>query len=187
MFKIIEPKYHCFCMPTINHFIELINPRDPLWLSKREQNRATFILCDDSKHGVCGGAILLKKKLDDLPYALFTTMVDFISSKESIWESSVFLSFDQNSPLNTTNESNHYCQIFYRNLYNVLAEFGRKEGTGFLCISLDFGEYLYMEGMISWPYIFELKPQNSPDGCFHGILSLTGSQYEEYQRRWGSL
>lgn len=98
----------------------------------------------------------------------------------------VFLSFEKESPLSATNEQDHFCQIFYRNLYNTLTEFGKREGTGFLCVSVDSCEYLCTEGLNFWPYIFELKPQHSPDGLFHGVLALTGSQYEEYQKRWGS-
>jgi len=38
--------------------MDLVTSRLPLGLSKRDQNKATFILCDDQKNGVCGGAIL---------------------------------------------------------------------------------------------------------------------------------
>ena len=184
MFTVIHPKYHCFCISSINHFMELIKSRTSLGLSKHDQNRATFILCDDHKNGVSGGAILLKNRLNDFPQELTNTLSDFVSSKDSIWKCRVFLTFEKESPLCATNEQDHFCQIFYRNLYNNLAEFGKREGTGFLCVSLDSGEYLCTEGLTFWPYIFELKPQNSSDGCFYGVLALTGSQYEDYQKMW---
>lgn len=184
MFKIIEPKNHCFSTSSINHFMEFIKLRSHLGLSNHDQNRATFILCDGHKNGAYGGALLLKRRADDFPHELTTTLSCFVSSKDSVWKCMVFLSFEKDSPLCATNEGEHFSQIFYRNLYNNLVKFGKKESTGFLCVSLDLQEFLCTEGLIFWPYIFELKPQQSYDGHFHGILSLTGSQYEDYQKNW---
>lgn len=184
MFKIIEPKYHCLSMPSINHFTELIKPQKSFGLSKQDQNGATFVLCDDRKNGAWGGALLLKKSIDEFPYEVVNALSGFVPRKEGIWKCVVSLVFEKESPLSTTNEGDHFCQIFYRNLYNNLVEFGKKQGTGFLCVSLDFGEYLCTEGLIFWPYVFKITPQQSADGLFHGILSLTGSQYEDYQKNW---
>lgn len=186
MFTVIHPKYHCFCTSPINHFMELIKSRVPLGVSKNDQNKATFVLLEDEEKGVCGGALLLKKRLNDFPHELTNTLIEFVSPKEAIWKCMVFLSFEKDSPLCATNEQDHFCQIFYRNLYNNLVEFGKREKTGFLCVSLDSQEFICTEGLTLWPYIFELKPQHSSDGLFHGILSLTGSQYEAYQKNWGS-
>lgn len=186
MFTVIHPKYHCFCTSPINHFMELIKSHTGLQFSKHDQNRATFILCEDKKNGVQGGAILLKNRLSNFPQELANTLSDFVSSKEYIWKCMVFLVFEKDSPLCETNEQDHFCQIFYRKLYNTLAEFGKREEAGFLCVSLDSQEFLCTEGLTLWPYLFELKPQQSSDGCFHGILSLTGSQYEDYHKNWAS-
>lgn len=38
-----------------------------------------------------------------------------------------------------------------------------------------------------WPYVMEIKPQESSDRFFHGILSLTGIQYEAYLKKWEVL
>ncbi|MBA3814579.1 MAG: hypothetical protein H0X26_08895 [Alphaproteobacteria bacterium] len=184
MFTVIDPKYQCFYTFPISHFMELIKSRAYFGLSKQDQNRATFVLLEDEEKGVCGGALLLKKRLSGFPHEVANTLSDFVSPKDYVWKCMVFLSFEKDSPLCTTNEGDHFCQIFYRNLYNTLVEFGKKEGTGFLCVSLDSVEHLCTEEIICWPYIFELKPQNSSDGFFHGILSLTGSQYEAYQKNW---
>jgi hypothetical protein len=183
MFKIIEPKHHCFCATPINHFMDLVKSRHAFGLSKHDQNQATFVLCDDKIKGACGGALLFQKKVEDFPYKISNTLLDFIPPKEKAWECIVSLSINDSS-LWATNEEGYFCQQFYRNLYNNLVDFGKKESTGFLCVSLDFQEFLCTEGVTLWPYIFELKPQQSSDGLFHGILSLTGSQYEDYQKNW---
>lgn len=187
MFTVIHPKYHCFYASPISHFMECIKSRAYSRLSKRDCNRTTFILLEDEKNGVCGGALLLKKGLREFPHEIANTLSEFISPKECIWQCMAFLSFKKDSPLCATNEGDHFCQIFYRNLYHALVEFGKKEGTGFICISLDPQEFLCTDGLTFWPYIFELKPQNSSDGHFHGILPLMGSQYEEYQKMWENI
>jgi hypothetical protein len=187
MFKVIEPKYHCFYPSCINRFTERIKSRTHVRFSQREQNRATFILTNNEEKDFEGGAILLKKKLKDFPSELVNVLSDFVPSQEDMWQCVVFISFEKDSPLYETDEMLHFCQIFYRKLYNRLVGFGKKEGTGFLCVSLDSEEYLCTEGLISWPYVFELKPQDSCDGLFHGILPLTGGPYEDYQRSWQDL
>lgn len=187
MFKIIEPKYHCFYKIPIDRFIELTKLYSPLEFSQQDQNRATFILADNRETGIYGGALLLNKRLSDFPPELVKTLSDFVSPQECIWKCIISLSFEKDSPLYETDEMLHFCQIFYRKLYNRLVGFGKKEETGFLCVSLDSGEYLCTEGLVSWPYVFELKPQDSSDGLFHGVLPLTGGPYEAYQKAWHVL
>ncbi|HUX79409.1 MAG TPA: hypothetical protein VMW10_06670, partial [Alphaproteobacteria bacterium] len=148
---------------------------------------ATFILNDDRETGVYGGALLLKKKLNDFPPELVKTLAEFVSPQECMWKCIISLFLQKESPLYETDEIMHFCQTFYRKLYNRLVGFGKKEETGFLCVSLDSGEYLCMEELIAWPYVFEIKPQDSSDGLFHGILPLTGSPYEAYKKAWRGL
>ena len=213
MFKIIEPKYHCFYKPLIEHFIKLMNSHSSpayfdeyTWpflskplkpereqfiesrtyaapqLSEHERNLSTFILTEDEEKGVCGGALLLKKKSNDFPRELMGTLSSFVTQPEYIWKCHIFISFEKNGYLYKTNEVDSFSQVFYQNLYDRLIEFGRREGVGFLCVSLSSGEYLCTEEVVLWPYIFELKPRNSSDGFFYGILPLIGSQCEAYQK-----
>lgn len=184
MFKIIEPKYHCFYKILIDRFMDHTKACSSMGLSQKDQNGATFILTDDRETGVYGGALLLNKRLNDFPPELVKTLADFVSPQDCMWKCIISILFEKESSLYDTNEIVHFSQILYRKLYNRLVGFGRKEETGFLCVSLDSGEYLCTEGLIPWPYVFELKPQDSSDGFFHGILPLTGSQYEDYQKMW---
>ncbi len=186
MFKTIEPKHHCFYKPLIEHFIKSC-PSLGFEFSNPLQNRTTFILKEDQKRGVYGGAMLFKRKLSDFPKELVKPLSNFISLKEPIWEAVVSISFEDDSPLYTSREVEQFCQTFYRSLYETLVKFGKKERTGFLYVSLDSGEYHCVEGLTLWPYVFELKPQDSSDGLFHGILPLIGSQYESYKQAWQAL
>lgn len=181
MFKIIEPEYHCFYKTLIDRFMELIKLHH-FNLSERDQNRATFILADTKNDGVCGGAFLLKRKLNEFSPELIIALSDFLSPAECVWECTIALSIEKGSLLYQMDGDDRFCQTFYRNLHNRLMLLGKKEGVGFLCISLESGEYLCTEGLISWPYVLELKPQDSSDGLFHGILPLIGSQSETYQQ-----
>jgi hypothetical protein len=81
--------------------------------------------------------VLFQKKVEDYPYKISNTLLAFISPKKKVWECIFSLSIENDSSLWTINERDYFCQRFYRNLYNNLVEFGRKEVTGFLCISLD--------------------------------------------------
>ena len=187
MFTIIEPKYHCFYKSLIDQFITYIQDAQATIPTVSEQNSTTFILFQDKEKGVCGGGLLLKKKLNDLPKPLIKSIAPFVASEESIWKCSILLHFENNSSLYTTNEFEIFSQIFYRELYNNLTMLGRKEKTGFLCVSLDSNEYFCIEEIGFWPYVFELKPHDSLDGLFYGILPLIGSQYEAYQMTWKAL
>lgn len=184
MFEVIEPKYQCFYKSLIERFIEPIKLCPPLGfeLSHLVQNRTTFILGEDKEKGVYGGALLFKERLHDCPKELVTPLSDFIPLQEDIWKCVISMSFKNDSPLYTTGKLEFFCQTLYRNLYDILVEFGERERTGFLCVSLDPREFLCTEGLIFWPYVCELKPRNSSDGFFHGILPLTGSQYEAYKK-----
>lgn len=180
MFKVIEPQYHCFNKLSIDRFMELIHMHSTDF-SEHEKNKATFIVAEDREDGVHGGAFLYKKRLDEFPPELINALSDFLLPVEWVWDCIVTLSIDDDSILYKMNEVDRFCHIFYRNLYNRLKFLGKNEDVGFLCISLFSAEYIYMEEFISWPYILELKPQESSDGLFHGILPLIGSQCEAYQ------
>ncbi len=151
-------------------------------LSEHEQNLSTFILTKDEKKGVYGGALLLKKKSNDFPRELVGALSGFVPQPEYMWKCHIFIYFEKNGYLYQTDEVQTYCLTFYRNLYDRLVEFGKKEGAGFLCVSLSSREYLCSEEVALWPYIFELKPRNSSDGFFYGILPLIGGQCEAYQK-----
>lgn len=83
-----------------------------------------------------------------------------------------------------TPESEYHLQSFYRELYEGFVEFGRIKGIGFLIMKLSPKVYNSTKIYGLWPYVVELKPDNSLDGLFHGILPLTGSQYIAYRKSW---
>jgi len=75
-------------------------------------------------------------------------------------------SSDSNSFLDSTN-------VFYKELLERFIEFGQQVNTTFLCLTLCPYEYQRIRDKGFWPCILEIKPEDSPDGLFHGILSLS--------------
>ena len=47
-----------------------------------------------------------------------------------------------------------------------------KKKIDFLYMVREPGEYFCTEAIGFWPYVFEVRPCESLDGLFHGILSL---------------
>ncbi len=184
MFMIIDPQNHCFYKPKIDHFIELMKRYYQRDLSLSDQNSSTFIIAEDETRGVYGGALLAQKKVRLLSEKLRKKIDCLISQDQWVWTCTVFLHIQNDDPLSTTDNFEPFCWDFYRTLYKQLTEFGEKVNTGFLCMTLDSGEYLCTEEMGLWPYVIEIKPQESSDRLFHGILSLTGIQYESYLKNW---
>ena len=189
MFKIIEPKYHCFYTSLIERFVDSLKLSLMVGaeFSDSLQNKTTFILREDTEKGVYGGAMLFKTELSDFPKEFSEPVSHFLSLNDLIWKCIISISFEDDSSLCRTGDVEGFCQNFYRCLYESLAEFGQKGKVGCLAVTLDPGEYLCTEGAIFWPYVFELKPQISSDGFFYGILPLKGIQYEAYKRVWEAL
>lgn len=187
MLTLIEPKDHCFSKSRIDIFTELMKKYYHIDLSISVQNNSTFIIAEDQESGVYGGAQLHEKRVRSLPDKIRERIECFLPQDEMVWNCTVFLHLENEDTLSSIDDFEPFCWTFYRKLYDKLVEFGAKMGTGFLCMTLDPGEYLCTEDMGLWPYVLEVKTQESSDRLYHGILSLTGTQYETYKKKWKAL
>jgi hypothetical protein len=122
----------------------------------------------EDRHGFCGGALLLKKRLLPFQRNVGSQKSLFPFQKGEIWTCTLKLHID-----NSTLDFESFSKEFYHNLYEKLVAFGREVGTDFLYMVLDPGEYLCTEVIGFWPYVVEIRPQESMDGLFHGVLSLS--------------
>ncbi len=183
MVKLIEPKYHEDHKPLIEPLLELIRDNQDLSASFQNYKKATFVVERDENRGIYGGALLLKKKFSALYEKIGENAHAFASENDVIWNCTICV---QMKP----NDSRHYyeslCKILYRNLYEKLLEFGIKERTDFIWLSLTPVEYLSTELIGFWPYEVRLRPKQSPDGLFHGILPLAKSQAAVFSTIWAS-
>ena len=136
---------------------------------------------------IYGGALLYQRNVTDLPLK-FQHFVD-VSSQETptesplIWGSttSFFMNPSQRHPFNR-NELDG-CQKFYQDLLEKFMEFGQSTKTDFLYLTLCPFEYERTKNKGFWPYVLEIKPEESPDGLFYGILPLSAQQKKRRHRR----
>ncbi|OJW49205.1 MAG: hypothetical protein BGO67_04410 [Alphaproteobacteria bacterium 41-28] len=178
MFVIIEPKDHHSYKTIVDLFSEFIKEGVMLHYSFQDHTRATFISLKDQSNGTFGGAILLKQRVGTLHQKVGRHLSSLAPKNGEVWTCSLFLQGENHS----LSQSEAFCQLFYQNLYQQLVTFGRKEKLDFLCMILEQGEYLYTEIIGSWPYVFEVHPDESRDGLFHGILSLTINPSKLHQK-----
>ena len=116
-----------------------------------------------------GGAMLYKRRARDLPLAIQSLMA--APQQENVWEATTCLFSTPNS--SSDNNSFLETNVFYKELLEKFMEFGQQVKTNFLCLTLCPYEYQRIRDKGFWPCILEIKPEESPDGLFHGILSLS--------------
>ena len=152
----------------INSFLDKIKCHSSLNPFPRNIIQAKSIFTQDNTASNFGGAILLKQKISSVHRELRKTWAALCNDKDT-WMCTAGLSVGES--INTE----QVCKEFYVSLYEMLCHFGKEEGINYLYVILSPGEYLSTEAMGFWPYVTEIRPHESYDGHFHGILSLTYS------------
>lgn len=177
------------CEKDDNPFLSIQQNEETLFdmnsfIAREEECKTTFLVTKGPEKNMLGGAWLLKKSRADIQ-----ELIDALTSEDSyVWVCShVQLEFLSHQICSDSPDFVKILQIFYRDLYESLVEFGKKESISFLIIKLSEEAYRSTKKFGLWPYVVELKPHHSQDGFFHGILPLVGSQYESFQERWKGL
>jgi hypothetical protein len=170
MFITVPPLHHASHKAFIDPFLSFIKADSRLRQSFWNHKKATFILTQDETKGVYGGALLRKARLDLVRRNLGKDMAYFIPKTGEMWTCTVCIQATINDYIL---QYDTLCASFYRQLYEKLTEFCMKERTTYLWMILLPVEYLSTEHLGFWPYVFQVRPQDSLDGLFHGILSLT--------------
>lgn len=168
MFKTISPLNHSPHKDLISSFLQSIIETPNLGQSFNEHQDATFFVTHGETCISYGGALLLKKKVSSFQRTFSTQKTSLSLKTDEVWACTVRLHID-----NSMIDFESFGKIFYHNLYEKLVEFGATVGADFLYMVLDPGEYLCTEAIGFWPYVAEVRPQESMDGLFHGILSLS--------------
>ncbi len=177
MLKIIEPTQQCYYKGRIDLLMGLMRLYQDIPLSYEEQTQATFIVGEDEESGIYGGSILHKKRVTELQSQLKGIVSTLTPQMEEVWVGTLsFFIEDKRAPFNASGGSCH--QKFYKNLLEKFMEFGHQEGISYLCLTLNPFEHLRTKNRGFWPYILEVKPQDSLDGLFHGILPLSERKYK---------
>ncbi len=172
MFTFIEPTYDSFSKSSTHSFLEKIKNNSALSHFFQDPQQGHFILTEDPTNGILGGAFLLKQKIISLHKDIRKSLPSFTSHNHEVWTCLIALYFENN---HLSAHFELFCKTFYQNLYRELVQFGLRYKINFLCMSLEPGEYLCTEAIGFWPYVVEVRPQDSLDGLFHGVLSLSKS------------
>ena len=182
MFKLIEPKHHRSYKLLIDPLLGELEKNPALSCSFQDYRNATFIIAQDDKKGIYGGALLLKKRVSSLYREVGENMFPFTPQNEEVWSCTVCIQVESKDR-SLSYES--FCKIFYRDLYEKLFEFGVKKKIDFFWMALAPVEYLSTKLLGFWPsYEIQVRPEESQDGLFHGILPLTRSQNKVLLKTW---
>ncbi len=170
MFIVIEPTEQNYHKKHIRPFLKHIKNNPTLKCSFRDNEKATFIISENKSKDIYGGAILLKQTSAGLHKSIQRNRLNNKSVHEDIWICTLFVRKENNR---LSQHFDFFFETFYRDLYNMLVEFGKKENTSFLYLILESGEYLCTQALGCWPHTFEVSPEEFRNSLFHSILSLT--------------
>ena len=159
MFHYIEPGNHLNHQSHIDSFLITLKKTRTLTHSFQDFHNAAFILSHDSSGGFHGGALLLKNRIGSLHKNVRKSLTSLPSQNNDIWTCTVSLYMESD---NLKGDFELLYRTFYQNLYEKLIEFGVNEKINFLCMTLEPGEYLCTESIGFWPYVVEVRPQDSP-------------------------
>ncbi len=177
MFEIIKPKRQSIHQQKIDSFLSLLKVYHNFHLSEEIKTKATFIIAEDTKQGVYGGAILYPI---DNTYPEFSsqsqTPLEKISSalqskREQIWQARICLCIPKEQIISSP-ELIELSESFYENLYNAFLNFKRKKRIGLLAFTLRFSDLYKKDILKPWAFLYEIKLSTSSDGFFYGILDI---------------
>lgn len=149
----------------MDRFLKKIKSHSSFHPLPRNISQAKFIFTQESPASNFGGAVLLKQAIPSLHRDLRKTWGALCKENET-WVCTAGLSVVEGM------DTENVCKEFYASLYEKLCLFGQEMHVSYLYVILNPGEYLSTEAMGFWPYVAEIRPCNSYDGLFHGILSL---------------
>lgn len=174
MFNVIEPQEHHLYHSSINLFMQEL--RIAVNLNQNEDlAKASYILVEEEIKDLQGGILLLKKPLG----AIFPEVRSYLeamcpqyNSCSEVWVGRIAFCFNKNiSGLDYERIS----KLLYRSLFEDLIAFSVKENIPFFCLTMPLVEYLSINLLSLWDFMFKIRPREFSDGLFHGVLSFTGA------------
>jgi len=165
MFTVVSPKNHALHQGSIHLFQKALENNQNLIPFFQNADEPIYLLESHKDEGYVGGALLMK--LFPFLRTLGNQKITFPTQATEIWVSTIGLYIQ-----NPTFDFEAKGKTFYKHLYQELLDFGATHKINFLYLLLDPGEYLCTEALGFWPYVIEIRPQDSLDGLFHGLLSL---------------
>ena len=185
MSRVIEPYAHEFYEEKIDTFLGLLKIYQNFYLSPKEQDRATFVVAEDDKRGVYGGAVIYPCMVfpsveftpeDSRSETLGKILSSFHPQDPEYWTARICFSGGNDSSTSLLETVKVY-QHFYRILYKAFCYFAEKERTHSLTFTLrpidsHVDHTLRILTYQIWPNLIEVRLPENPEGLFHGILPL---------------
>lgn len=171
MMKIIKPKDQKFHQATIGSFLDLLNVYHNRALSEEEQAKTIFMIAEDERRGVYGGAMLSQQKVESLQDKIANIIASIDVNHRDVWVANLCFHPVQNEPFSPIEQA-ELCHNFYNDLLKKFHEFGNHEKISFLVLSLQPMDFFKSKTYGQWPYLLEISPKDSLDSLFHGILAL---------------
>jgi hypothetical protein len=172
MLNIIEPKDHSLHQNKIDPLLGLFKIYQDFTLSPKEQGKATFVIAEDDKRGIYGGAVFYPQKVKEL-HEIISELVGFIPENHTVWCVRLCFCSDQMDSF-ATPEAIETCENFYGELYEILGDLGKKKNTNCLPILILAKNFHNSVTFGKWTYFAQEHPKShksSPDYVY-ALLAL---------------
>lgn len=190
MFRIIEPKDYKNNKARIDLLRELIDQQQNIELFEEDYSHTTFVV-EEAKNDIWIGGFLALRESRNLPESIKRKFDCLYSPCHKVWYGAFFSKLKSEYFLESSSRTRKaLCDIyrilyedFYRSLYQKLIDFGKKQNIRVLTLTLPSTDYLYIDEVHSWPFMSTITPQESLDGDFHGVVSLSSNLYGPSQSK----
>ncbi|MBL8676135.1 MAG: hypothetical protein JNJ47_01735 [Alphaproteobacteria bacterium] len=203
MLKIIEPQTHELHSERINSLLGLLKIYQNFYIDPEAQDRATFVIAEDDKRGVYGGAVLYPHPVssffefssEETDESILDKMFSSLHLKgvhlkdvqpkvKEYWTARICLclGYDRTTPLRETAE---LYRCFYHKLYKAFCYFREKENLEYLSFTLRASDThvnnnLRLLTYQTWPSLLDVKhSDNGFHTYLHGILSFKEGALKE--------
>lgn len=198
MYKIVEPQAHGLHSERINSLLGLLKIYQNFYIDPEAQDRATFIIAEDDKRSVYGGAILYPRHVSSFPESMSEETDENILEKmfsrlhlkgvqpkaKEYWTARICLclGYDRTTPLRETAE---LYRCFYHKLYKAFRYFGEKENLEYLSFTLRASDThvnnnLRLLTYQTWSSLLEVQQSDNGFHTYlHGILSFKEAALKE--------
>jgi hypothetical protein len=171
MLNIIEPKDHHLHTSKISSLLNFLKIYQKFSLIPEEKETATFIIAENEKFGVYGGAVVYLQDVKRLYHKLAAPLLEFLPKKEQIWCVRLCFSADQDDRVLIL-ETLALCEAFHVGLYKILCALGQKKRTPYFALTLRTQDHQNTLNYGRWSYLLGISPYDASDYHFHGLLAL---------------
>ncbi len=196
MLKIIPPKGQKFHQSTIGSFLDLLKVYQNFELSSEKKKKATFLIAEDDKRGVYGGAVLCPQEVhvstdhvwnDFHEETLRRSFATFQPTLQEFWMARICLYLVDDSSL-SFEEGSEFCKRFSTEIYKTMIECGREKNIKFLAFTLSsHNPFANRPFHGSWPDCVEIIYSAPVKRLCHGVLSLNGAKFITRGKRKAAL